>query len=324
MKKVSVIVPVYNVAAYLKQCLSTLINQSYPKIEIILIDDGSTDSSGIICDDYANLDERVKVIHQHNQGAAIAKNVGLRVASGYYIAFVDSDDYVDLNWVETMVSAMEENCADIAECCFSKVYRNQTMREKSFEKSLQSFSAEEYLSFYLSDWKCSLFWNKIFVSSVLKEIYFRNERRCIDDEFFTYKTISNAKRIIRINKYLYYYRQRLSGAVYSESHQLQITDDAMEILIERYQWVKSKFPKLSKIYYSHDVEILNYFAKNFNFNAKTVKMFQSIRRYYYLRLVCYISRVNLINVTNLMMTQKRQLLSRKPQNSVENKEMYFI
>ena len=92
---ISVIVPVYNVAAYLPQCVQSILTQDYPDLEVILIDDGSTDASGTICDEYAQKDGRVRVIHQKNGGAAAAKNAGLRVATGTYLSFVDSDDFLD-------------------------------------------------------------------------------------------------------------------------------------------------------------------------------------------------------------------------------------
>ena len=92
---ISIIVPVYNVEEYLKECIDSIINQTYKRIEIILVDDGSTDKSGKICDDYAKIDKRIKVVHKENGGLSDARNVGISVSSGKYIAFVDSDDWVE-------------------------------------------------------------------------------------------------------------------------------------------------------------------------------------------------------------------------------------
>ena len=96
---ISIIVPVYNVEEYLKECIDSIINQTYKRIEIILVDDGSTDKSGKICDDYAKIDKRIKVVHKENGGLSDARNVGISVSSGKYIAFVDSDDWVEKNYV---------------------------------------------------------------------------------------------------------------------------------------------------------------------------------------------------------------------------------
>ena len=318
------IIPVYNVKNYLKSCLSSIIEQTYGEFEIILIDDGSDDRSCNICDDFLLLDSRTKVIHQINKGAACAKNTGLDFAVGDYISFIDSDDTVSDRWLEIMVLALERNEADISECCFDKVYTNQVIRETIFYQHEEFFSAEKYLSFYLSDWSCSLFWNKLFKSELLKGIRFHSERRCIDDEFFTYKVLSRAKKILRINEVLYHYRQRLSGAVYSENHQVQITNDALDVLIERYQWINKVYPYLRGTYFSHDIAIMNYFAHDFNFDEYTVKKFYRIRRYYLLRFWVNPSKQVFINLIKLLLMSKKILLKAKPQNAVKDKEKYYI
>ena len=123
MNKISVIVPVYNVEPYLIECLESIINQTYRDLEIILIDDGSTDKSGDICEEYAKKDDRIIVIHQSNQGSASAKNAGLRKASGEYLAFVDSDDFLQEDAYEFMVRQLEEYHADIIQGYFRKVYQ---------------------------------------------------------------------------------------------------------------------------------------------------------------------------------------------------------
>ena len=95
--KISIIIPVYNVEMYLEKCLESVLNQTYKNLEVILVDDGSTDKSGLICDEYQKNDSRIRVVHQDNQGLAAARNTGLQYVSGEYFSFVDSDDYIDLN-----------------------------------------------------------------------------------------------------------------------------------------------------------------------------------------------------------------------------------
>ena len=109
---ISVIVPVYNVVAYLPECVRSILSQDYPDLEVILIDDGSTDGSGRLCDEFAADDSRVKVIHQPNGGAASAKNAGLRIAGGTYLSFVDSDDFLEPNVYAYMVRTLEKTGAD--------------------------------------------------------------------------------------------------------------------------------------------------------------------------------------------------------------------
>ena len=324
MKKVSVIIPVYNVEKYIELCLSTVLNQSYMNIEVILIDDGSLDQSAHITEYLLLQDSRVKVIHQTNQGAAYAKNIGLDCVTGDYVAFLDSDDTVSDNWLEKMIFALENNESDISECCFDKEFTNRVVRETLFQNYQESFDAETYLSFYLSDWTCSLFWNKLFKADLLRSVRFHNERRCIDDEFFTYKALSQANTITRINEVLYHYRQRLSGAVFSNNHQIQITHDAIDVLKERYQWILQRYPKLCGVYYSHDVAIMNYFANDFNFDEDAVNKFLRTRRYYVLNCFHNLSKQNIKNLLRLLFVKKKLLLSSKPQNAVEDKENYFV
>ena len=113
MSKISVIVPVYNVEYYLKKCIRSIVKQSYKNLEIILVDDGSSDKSGLICDVFAKKDKRIKVIHKNNSGVSDARNVGIDNATGYYITFVDSDDWVPKNYIEILYNAMVEKDSDI-------------------------------------------------------------------------------------------------------------------------------------------------------------------------------------------------------------------
>ena len=127
MKKISVIIPVYNVEKYLYRCVDSVLGQTYYNIEVILIDDGSTDSSPEICDEYQKRDKRVKVIHKKNSGAASSRNIGLSSAKGDYIAFIDSDDYIELDMYENMMKINEEYNCDIVLCdCYKE---NKTKRE---------------------------------------------------------------------------------------------------------------------------------------------------------------------------------------------------
>ncbi|MEN2775831.1 glycosyltransferase [Acetivibrio clariflavus] len=114
--KISVIVPVYNAEKYLRKCVDSIINQSYRNLEIVLVNDGSTDNSGLICDDYKNMDERIKVFHKANGGVAAATNVGLDNMTGDYVVFVDSDDYIEKNMLEDMLLILQKENADIVQC----------------------------------------------------------------------------------------------------------------------------------------------------------------------------------------------------------------
>lgn len=124
--KISIIVPVYNVEKYLSECLDSILNQLYKNIEIILINDGSKDNSGSICDEYAKKDKRIKVIHKENEGVSIARNVGVKNASGDYIAFVDSDDTIDKKIYTNMIKVINETNSDLVMCRYKRVFNNGT------------------------------------------------------------------------------------------------------------------------------------------------------------------------------------------------------
>lgn len=301
MKKVSIIVPIYNVEQYIQECVESLINQTYYDLEIILINDGSTDSSGELCDEFSEKDNRIRVVHQKNAGAANAKNKGLDMAIGEYITFIDSDDVVEVNWIQMMVQEMESEDVEIVECKMDLLLKNRVEAVNDYYDDKKIFTSEEYLAQYLNRWTSSLFWNKLFKRELTKNIRFKKERRCIDDEFYTYKVISNAKKISRIDDVLYHYRQRKSSVVRTKSNQFQITDDALEVLIERYEWIKARYPMLRRIYLNHDMDFLLYYSKQGFFNKKLIKKYRKIA-YYYLseNMKMRFTKISLINEMYLL------------------------
>jgi len=281
-KIVSVIVPVYNVSEYLPTCLDSLINQTYKDIRMILVDDGSTDDSGRICDEYAARDERITVIHQTNAGAANAKNAGIDTATGDYIAFVDSDDWVESCWIEKMVHSSLSHNADVVECSFSMEYVNRSSHGNSADTFIETgFETEDYLREYPYLWTNALFWNKLFKSDLLRDVRFHTERRCIDDEFFTYKAITGANSVYRITVELYRYRQRRSSVTQKKSTLYQRTIDDIDILAERHQWMKKHYPNIAGDYLCHDVDTLLYFAGALPFNEQAIERFRTTAKYYF-------------------------------------------
>ena len=127
--KISIIVPIYNVKKYIQQCVESLINQTYKNLEIILIDDGSTDGCGELCDEFGKKDQRIHVIHKQNGGLSDARNKGIDVASGDYIGFVDSDDWISHNMYEKMLSSLKSVNADIAVCGWVEEFLNNSIEK---------------------------------------------------------------------------------------------------------------------------------------------------------------------------------------------------
>lgn len=243
---ISVIIPVYNVDRYIVEALDSVCNQTYRNLEIIIIDDGSTDNSAKICDEYAVKDSRITVIHQSNAGAAAAKNAGLRIASGKYLAFLDSDDYLERNSYEFMLSKLIEDDADVVQCSFRDVYVNKK-NDRIFLKEKQEFTVTDYLKRFTTDWTCSLLWDKLYKRCLFDGIFFEEGHK-IDDEYFTYQGIMNAQKIIHLPNIVYNYRKRISGVMLSPESQNQIVMDKLDYLTKRRVQVTKRFPDLKDIY----------------------------------------------------------------------------
>ncbi len=318
---ISIIVPVYNVERYLPECLDSICGQSYRNLQIILVDDGSTDNSGTICDQYAEKDPRIRVIHKPNGGAASAKNAGLDAIRGNYVAFIDSDDYVEPQWLERTMAVIQSMDADVVEFAFDRIYRTGNELGSQHSEQVHAFTTQEYLGQYLSCWTSSLFWNKLICADLVREIRFRPERRCIDDEFFTYKAVSGAKHIVRIHDVLYHYRQRRSSAVYSENNRKQIADDSLEVLIERYEWVCARFPDLRRTYLDHDLQIMFYFA-GFNHTQETIRKFRRISRYYLQQTIRFYPR-RIPLALKLQCISNQELLAPEKKPDEQNADRYF-
>lgn len=275
-EKISVIVPVFNVEAYLPQCLDALLGQTYRHAEFLLIDDGSTDCSAQICDDYARRNERVRVLHQKNGGAAHARNAGMALADGACIAFVDGDDVPHPDYLEKLLQQMEDKGADISVCAYQKLFVSRREVQKNLRTGV--LSAEEYLGDFIRDWNCGLLWNKLFRRDVLRDVRFE-EGHVIDDEFFTYKAVLNAKKVVLCDETLYDYRQRNSG-VMSQGKRERILMDRMEYYPERFELVTKRYPALYTAYLSNFADALITFARESQEYPRACGMARQLQRTY--------------------------------------------
>lgn len=266
---ISVIVPIYNVEKYLEECIDSIIRQTYDKLEIILVDDGSRDSSGAICDRYAQTDNRIIVVHQKNGGAASAKNAGLRMATGAYIAFVDGDDYLEQDAYEVMVEAIKCHDADIVQGKFQYIYTNGTQIHNGSNETV-CFTAAEYLLHFWADWTCAICPDKLFRHHVLDDVFFE-EGHQIDDEFFTYRGVMNAGKVVYIPTVVYNYRQRASSVMKNRATTEKKCDDVFAYLDKRNVHVIGRFPELKSPYENYYADYLMTFATSDIASEKTVK-----------------------------------------------------
>ncbi|MBQ7759550.1 MAG: glycosyltransferase family 2 protein [Acidaminococcaceae bacterium] len=208
MLRVSIIVPVYNVELYLEKCILSLINQTYKNIEIILIDDGSTDKSGKICDEYCQRDNRIKVFHNKNNGVSHARNYGINNSCGDYIAFVDSDDYVDKKYVERLIGGIETEEYDLVVCRYFTI---DYVRRKTIEHNINGTLTNKFYDDYS---KIVNFIGgpvfKIYKSSIIKhnKLNFPENMSYSEDRVFNNKFFRYVNKYKFIDEALYYYSSR--------------------------------------------------------------------------------------------------------------------
>lgn len=207
---VSVILPIYNVELYLKKCIESVIRQSYKNLEIILVDDGSTDRSPYICDEYAKMDSRIKVIHKENGGLSDARNVGIQASSGVYIALIDADDLIAQSFVEELYECCKKSNSMIAVCAYTKFLDEEEISVSNNHNNVQIISGRELIKqIYLGQAGKFGFvaWNKLYRRDLFDSIQYPFGR-IYEDTFTTYKLFLNANQIALLNKSLYFYRMR--------------------------------------------------------------------------------------------------------------------
>ena len=240
---ISVIVPVYNVAAYLPGCLDSILAQSHTNIEIIVIDDGSTDESGQICDDYALKDSRIRVIHKANGGLSDARNAGMYIMTGDYVSFVDSDDRVAPDFLATLLSAMKTHNAEIGECQIKKVYDiNQFPCAATFDGESKVHDTEAALEELIRERAFhQTVWNKLYRRKTIGEVRFP-AGKINEDEFWTYRVFAQARQLVSVPYAGYFYFQR-SGSIINSQYNVR-RFSGMEALWERLDFIAERFPAL--------------------------------------------------------------------------------
>lgn len=230
---VSIVVPVYNVEEYLNRCIESIVNQTYKNLEIILIDDGSTDSCPQMCDDWAKKDNRIKVIHKENAGAGMARNTGIDSVTGDYIFFIDGDDYVSVHLVEKCIRCVENQDADVVIFGHYDVFEDEKIVEKNINTKYSSFNNKSIRSELLPAMLTYKFgfgmsvWGKMYKAQTVKNLNIRfvSEREIFsEDVYFTIEFLADVNKAIILNDNLYYYSVRensLSRAFNPNRHQMQ-------------------------------------------------------------------------------------------------------
>lgn len=238
---ISVIVPIYKVEEYLNQCIDSIVSQTYHNLEVILVDDGSPDNCPRICDEWAEKDTRIKVLHLQNGGAGKARNIGFSVCKGELVSFVDSDDVLNCSFYNNMLLCFK-NDVDIVECdyfVFDTFF--PTFCELGLAKK-EEYDVNRAMCCHISD---SVFkqiiWNKLYKRRVVDGVVFP-EGKLIDDEFWTYQVIGRAKKLIHLKQKLYAYRQQ-SGSVMHKKYSI-LRLQALDAQYERLQYLQERYPSL--------------------------------------------------------------------------------
>lgn len=264
---ISVIVPVFNVAGYLRQCVDSILSQDYGNLEVILIDDGSTDGSGEICDRYAALDSRVRAIHQKNGGAAAAKNAGLRLATGEYLAFADSDDYLEPDAYGFLMKALLETGADAVQGSFREVYRNRAEEQRISEEILEGY---DYLLRFPKDFSCALLWNKLYRRALFDGVFFEEGHK-IDDEYFTYQGFLQPRKVVRMDRVVYNYRKRASSVMSSPESAERLVLDCLDSAAKRRQRILDTLSQLREPFDENYLDVIWYLSGNEGSTERTLQ-----------------------------------------------------
>lgn len=230
-KKISVIVPVYNVEKYAEECIKSIMEQTHKNLEVILINDGSTDSSPEICDKFGAKDTRIKVIHKKNEGVSRARNLGLQIASGDYIGFVDSDDWLEPNAYETMLRTILSEKSQMC-VCTKYIVDNKILSNSNYsQKKISRVEAMKNLLNY--NFPTSL-WNGLYERDLLENMLLNEDIHHLEDLEYQFRILTKVDTISICNEAIYNYRQRVGSANHTGFNHKKLSCLNMMPIIEKY------------------------------------------------------------------------------------------
>ena len=240
---ISVIIPVYKVEKYLEKCIESIIKQTYTNLQIILVDDGSPDNCGKICDEYAKKDSRIEVIHKINGGLSDARNVGINRANGRYIGFVDSDDYIKEDMYEKLINLIKEYNADVSICnLYDVIDGKEYVRNK--DNGIHEYSRIDILKEILLDKNIQSYaWNKLYKKELFDEIKYPIGKK-YEDIGTTFYLFEKCNKIVVTSEPEYYYLKRSDSLVNNVTESTVL--DYTEIIIQRYLYTKENIKELKK------------------------------------------------------------------------------
>lgn len=241
---ITIILPAYNAEKYISRCIESVLKQTYNNFEFIIIDDGSTDNTLKIVEDFAKKDCRIKVISQNNCGVSKTRNHGVQIAKGEFIVFIDSDDYIESNMIYCLLEKQIQTGAEVIQCGYKIFSDNKIGKEICAKEGI--FLKEKAVDFYLDNLElCVVPWNKLIRKDSINNIKFPENRR-YEDEAIMYKLFYEAKSIYNINEKFYHYYVNEAGFMQSSEDSLSKTIDLMEAKRDLYVYVKKNVPTALK------------------------------------------------------------------------------
>ena len=292
---ISIIVPIYNVGKYLPKCIESILNQTFKNFELILVNDGSTDNSGVVCDDYAKKDTRIKIIHKSNGGVSSARNAGLYVAKGEYIGFVDPDDYIDKNMYEKLYRLCIDNNSDIAICRFNREINGKIQNKESTEEIIELNNMEAMNELFKGNLYRFSLCNKLFSKKCFNDVLFPEER-IHEDLSTTYKLFANSKKAVYINYCGYIYVRRENSILTSTYNEKRLQafiawDEIIEFIDKNYYEI---IEQVIATFTYWCVDNILYILNQVN-NSKKKNNYLNIIQKYTTKYYIYIKRNNILS-----------------------------
>ncbi len=266
MTEISIIVPVYNVESYLKRCMESILAQSFQNFEVVLVDDGSTDTSGMICDEYAERNANVRVVHKANGGVAAARNTGIEESRGTYITFIDSDDYVERHYLEVLYRSIRNQNADLAICDGEIVMEGRGEREErkacDWEGEIGDAEviskAEAYKRMLLAEHMCITAWEKLYHRNLFQGVRYPEGEIC-EDTYVLDQIVENSNRIVCTRYKGYFYVIRGGSLMHGEMKPMHMT--ALRNAKHLWDFMAENYPEAEdaakKFYYNNCFQVIN-------------------------------------------------------------------
>lgn len=247
-KVISIIIPAYNVEKYVKKCIDSVINQTYKKLDIIIVNDGSTDNTGNILDDYAIKDNRIRIIHKENGGLPNARNRGLKYVKGDYVMFLDSDDWLEPSCCELIIKEIQNENADLVFFEYYKEFKNKSVRMQTYPHEKLLYEVNGLKEFFLYDMRTITAWGKIYDAKIIKDCVFNESLRTAEDVEFNYRVYDRVTKAIYVKTALLHYRILEKSAIHG--YDSQIEEKIIPVLECLYDWSKKEKANHLEAYYS--------------------------------------------------------------------------